>query len=215
MSQCQGFHSGGGGGTFVSVNTREIDGILVVAGGGGGTRGFDSEDPDGCDASLEPDGTMANATECAEGGINGAPGKDAIIVGPPWGFGGAGWKQSSSMAKSFFDGGNGGECGGFGGGGGVGLFGGGGGGGFSGGGGGRGGGGGGSYVRKDGENVTKEVGNMSHGEVKIAKLMVSTNSSANNSKEIDVLSHTSSSNNSKEIDLTPPSTTFVTTPTEQ
>ena len=169
-SDCQGFHSGGGGGTFVSVNKIDLEGILVVAGGGGGTRGCDSEDPDGCDASLESDGTMADAKNCVEGGIDGAPGKDAIFAELSWGYGGAGWQKSSTTARSFVDGGFGGECGGFGGGGSVGLYGGGGGGGFSGGGGGRGGGGGGSYVREDGENVTKEVGNMGHGEVKIIQL---------------------------------------------
>ena len=171
-SDCQGFHSGGGGGTFVSVNKIDLEGILVVAGGGGGTRGCDSEDPDGCDASLEPDGTMADAENCAEGGIDGAPGKDATSVVPSWGYGGAGWQKSSTTALSFVDGGFGGDCGGFGGGGSVGMYGGGGGGGFSGGGGGRGGGGGGSYVKEDGKDVTKEVGNMGNGEVKIIQLEV-------------------------------------------
>ena len=191
MSERQGCHSGGGGGTFVSVNTRELEGILVVAGGGGGTRGNDSKDTDGCDASLEPHGTMANAQFCAEGGVDGASGKDAMFTGPPWGHGGAGWNQNSTTARSFVDGGNGGECGGFGGGGGVGMYGGGGGGGFSGGGGGRGGGGGGSYVREDGDNITKEVGNMHHGEVKIERLS-SHASSSHTSDEIVTLSPTSS-----------------------
>ena len=215
MSVCQGFHSGGGGGTFVSVNTRQLEGILVVAGGGGGTRGYNNEDPDGCDASLELHGTMANATNCAEGGINGAPGLDATFAGPPWGFGGAGWQRSSTTAMSFVEGGNGGECGGFGGGGGVGMYGGGGGGGFSGGGGGRGGGGGGSYVREDGENVTKEVGNMHHGEVTIEKLSVSNNASSNNSKEINILSPTDSSSSSKEITMLSPSSTSISSTSEQ
>ena len=190
MSERQGCHSGGGGGTFVAVNNKQLENILLVAGGGGGTRGYDDQDCDGCDASLEPHGTSADTIHCAEGGVNGAPGKDANFLGPSWGHGGAGWQQSSTTAKSFVDGGNGGECGGFGGGGSVGLYGGGGGGGFSGGGGGRGGGGGGSYFRKDGENVTKEVGNCSHGEVEIIKVSGppslahsrSTNSS-NNSRE--------------------------------
>ena len=201
-SDRQGNHSGGGGGTFVSVNTRDLQGLLVVAGGGGGTRGADDEDVDGLDANLEPHGTMANATNCAEGGINGAPGADAIFRGPPWGHGGAGWQQSSTTAKSFVDGGDGGECGGFGGGGGVGMYGGGGGGGFSGGGGGRGGGGGGSYVRADGDNVTKEIGHMNHGEVMIVKLP--NNSSVNNTNESIILSHTSSSSSSKEIAVLSP-----------
>ena len=205
-SDCQGFHSGGGGGTFVSVNKIDLEGILVVAGGGGGTRGCDNEDPDGCDASLEPDGTMAGAKNCAEGGIDGAPGKDAIFAELSCGCGGAGWQKSSTTARSFVDGGFGGECGGFGGGGGVGLYGAGGGGGFSGGGGGRGGGGGGSYVREDGENVTKEVGNMGHGEVKIIQLEVSRNASANNSREFIVLSPTASS---KEFRSLSPGCTFL------
>ena len=176
MSKRHNCHSGGAGGTFVAVNDRQIlDNLLLVAGGGGGTRGFDNEDCDGCDASLDPNGTSASAimADCADGGMNGAPGRDASFLGPSWGHGGAGWHKSSSTAKSFVDGGNGGEYAGFGGGGDVGMFGGGGGGGFSGGGGGRGGGGGGSYVRADGENVTKEVGNMSHGEVEIVKLTMS------------------------------------------
>ena len=99
-SECQGFHSGGGGGTFVSVNTRQLEGILVVAGGGGGTRGYDSEDVDGCDASLEPHGTMANAKNCAKGGVDGAPGQDATLTGPPWGFGGAGWQKILLQQKA-------------------------------------------------------------------------------------------------------------------
>ena len=173
MSERHNCHSGGAGGTFIAVNSRQVlDNILLVAGGGGGTRGFANEDIDGCDASLEPNGTSATMDECAEGGMNGAPGKDAAYFkGPSWGYGGAGWQQSSITAKSFVDGGNGGEYGGFGGGGGVGMYGGGGGGGFSGGGGGRGGGGGGSYVRANGDNVTKVVGHMSHGEVEIVKLV--------------------------------------------
>ena len=177
MSEHQGCHSGGAGGTFVAVNNRQLEGILLVAGGGGGTRGYDDQGGDGCDASLEPSGTFANTIHCAEGGLNGGYGKDANFLGLCWGHGGAGWQQSSTTAKSFVEGGNGGECGGFGGGGGVGLHEGGGGGGFSGGGGGRGGGGG-SYVRSDGEDVSKEVGSMGHGQVKIVKL---TNTDSTNS----------------------------------
>ena len=213
-SDCQGYHSGGAGGTFVSVNTRELPDILMVAGGGGGTRGADNEDVAGCDANLEPHGTMANATNCSEGGINGAPGNDAMFTGPAWGYGGAGWQQSSTTARSFVDGGDGGECGGFGGGGGVGMYGGGGGGGFSGGGGGRGGGGGGSYVRADGDDVTREIGHMDHGEVRIMKLPIS-NSSANSSKEICVLSHASSSDSSKETSVLSPNNTSLSSTTEQ
>ena len=189
MSERQGCHSGGAGGTFVAVNSRQIfENILLVAGGGGGTRGYDHQDCDGCDGNLEPNGTSANIIHCADGGKDGAPGKDANFLGPPWGHGGAGWQQSSTTAKSFVEGGDGGECGGFGGGGSVGLYGGGGGGGFSGGGGGRGGGGGGSYVRSDGENVTKEVGNLDHGKVEIERVTCiapskSTSSCSNSSGE--------------------------------
>ena len=192
MSERQNCHSGGAGGTFVAVNNRQVfENLLLVAGGGGGTRGYDDQDCDGCDASLEPNGTSATTINCAEGGMNGAPGKDANFLGPSWGHGGAGWQQSSTTAKSFVDGGSGGECGGFGGGGSVGLYGGGGGGGFSGGGGGRGGGGGGSYIRADGDNVTKEIGHVNHGEVEITRISgppsvapsKSTSSSNNNSRE--------------------------------
>ena len=168
MSECERCHSGGAGGTFVAVNNRQaFENLLLVAGGGGGTCGYDDEDCDGCNASLELHGKSADKTYCAKSGMDGAPGQDANFVGPPWGHGGAGWQQSSSTAKSFVEGGNGGKCGGFGGGGSVGLYGRG---GFSGGGGGRAGGDGGSYVRSDGEDVTKEVGNDGHGNVEIAKL---------------------------------------------
>ena len=199
MSQRHGCHSGGGGGTFVTVNTRELHGLLIAAGGGGGTRGYDDQVPDGCDASLDENGTWVDATNCVEGGLNGAAGKDAIFQGPSWGYGGAGYQHSSSTAKSFVEGGAGGECGGFGGGGSVGLYGGGGGGGFSGGGGGRGGGGGGSYVRLDGENITKVIGNNGHGEVEIVHVWsgnTSSNNSNNNSKEFDIQPDSLPSNDS-------------------
>ncbi|XP_065908501.1 uncharacterized protein [Dysidea avara] len=199
MSQRHGCHSGGAGGTFVTVNARQLEGLLIVAGGGGGTRGYDDQDCDGCDASLEPHGTSSGTIHCAEGGINGAPGKDANFLGPSWGCGGAGFQQSSSTAKSFVEGGASGECGGFGGGGSVGLYGGGGGGGFSGGGGGRGGGGGGSFVRSDGENVARTVGNSGHGGVEIVKISSTTNSVLH--------SKSNSSNNSREMMAKPGSTT--------
>ena len=188
MSESEGYHSGGGGGTFIAVNNRQVlENILLVAGGGGGTGGYDDQDCDGCDGSLEPQGTSGNTIYCADGGMDGAPGKDANFLGTSWGHGGAGWLHSSSTAKSFVEGGRGGKCGGFGGGGSVGLYGGGGGGGFSGGGGGRGGGGGGSYVRQDGVNVTKYVGNLSHGEVEIHTCKVYT-SSADSGVEVITIS---------------------------
>ena len=83
---------------------------------------------------------------------------------------GAGFLQNSSSARSFSNGGDGGQYGGFGGGGAVGVYGGGGGGGYSGGGGGRGGGGGGSYVRDDGIDVKKKIGNEGHGSVTTQKV---------------------------------------------
>ena len=199
MSHRQNYHSGGAGGTFIIQNTRQHEGLLIAAGGGGGTRGYDDQDCDGCDASLEVHGTSSGSIHCAEGGMNGAPGKDANFLGPSWGYGGAGFQLSSSTARSFVEGGHAGECGGFGGGGSVGLYGGGGGGGYSGGGGGRGGGGGGSYVRQDGENVAKRVGNTGHGEVEIVRI-TSTNNTIVHSKS-------SSSSNSREIMAKPGSTT--------
>ena len=164
-------NTGGGGGTFVALNETSQENLLIVAGGGGGTRGLEECDEDGCDANLETDGTDGQGVEHGKGGVNGGPGEDANsdeFAGPCWGYGGAGFMQNSSAARSFYEGGAGGQYGGFGGGGAVGLYGGGGGGGYSGGGGGRGGGGGGSYVRGDACNVRKVVGNESHGELEIS-----------------------------------------------
>ena len=169
-------HSGGAGGTFVLLCNNghpTVDNILIVAGGGGGTRGFDEGDKNGCDASLEPDGMDGLGKEHGLGGQDGMSGKDAnmsYFQGPCWGYGGAGFLKSSTTAKSYVDGLEGGQCGGYGGGGGVGMLGGGGGGGFSGGGGGRGGGGGGSYVCLNATNVTKEATNDHHGYVLIERL---------------------------------------------
>ena len=167
MSVC---NTGGGGGSFVAVNEISQSNLLIAAGGGGGTRGLEERDEDGCDANLETWGTDGVGKEHGKGGTGGTPGEDANsdgFSGPCWGYGGAGFMQNSSSARSFFEGGMGGQYGGFGGGGAVGLYGGGGGGGYSGGGGGRGGGGGGSYVRDDALNVRRVVGNESHGEVEI------------------------------------------------
>ena len=169
-------HSGGAGGTFVlrcNNGHPTVDNILIVAGGGGGTRGFDEGDKDGCDASLEPWGTDGEGKEHGLGGKDGMPGMDAdmsYFQGPCWGHGGAGFLKSSKTAKSYIDGLEGGQCGGYGGGGGVGMLGGGGGGGFSGGGGGRGGGGGGSYVSPGASYVTKEATNDQHGFVLIERI---------------------------------------------
>ena len=167
MSVC---NTGGGGGSFIAVNEITQSNLLIAAGGGGGTRGLEERDEDGCDANLDTWGTEGVGKEHGKGGAGGGPGEDANsdgFSGPCWGYGGAGFLQSSSSARSFIEGGTGGQYGGFGGGGAVGLYGGGGGGGYSGGGGGRGGGGGGSYVREDAVNVRKVVGNESHGEVEI------------------------------------------------
>lgn len=173
MSELQYCNTGGGGGTFVAVNEINKDNLLIAAGGGGGTRGFDDRDENGCDASLEPSGTDGRGHEHGKGGIDGGPGEDAnssTFVGPCWGYGGAGFLQNASSARSFLSGGDAGQYGGFGGGGAVGVYGGGGGGGYSGGGGGRGGGGGGSYVREDGIDIEKKIGNEGHGSVLIKQV---------------------------------------------
>ena len=165
MSTRVGPSSGGGGGTFVALGGRHN--LLIAAGGGGGTRGHDQDDHDGRDANTEEEGKAGVGREWASGGMGGGCGNDALFTGPPWGHGGAGFDHASSTAKSFVHGGVGGSGGGFGGGGAVGTYGGGGGGGYSGGGGGRGGGGGGSFVREDGTDVKKLVGNVGHGSVKL------------------------------------------------
>ena len=173
MSVLQKFSTGGGGGTFVAVNEINQDNLLIAAGGGGGTRGVDENDFNGCDASLEPSGLDGQGREHGKGGVSGGPGQDANpddYQTPCWGHGGAGFLQDSNSASSFLKGGHGGQCGGFGGGGAIGQYGGGGGGGYSGGGGGRGGGGGGSYVRDDGLNITKAVGNDNNGMVAVEKV---------------------------------------------
>lgn len=167
MSVC---NTGGGGGSFIALNEISQKNLLIAAGGGGGTRGLEERDEDGRDANLETWGLDGVGKEHGKGGVGGGPGEDANsdgFSGPCWGYGGAGFVQNSSSARSFFEGGTGGQYGGFGGGGAVGLYGGGGGGGYSGGGGGRGGGGGGSYIREDASDVKKILGNESHGEVEI------------------------------------------------
>lgn len=172
MSVLQKFSTGGGGGTFIAVNEINQENLLIAAGGGGGTRGVDENDFDGCDASLEPNGTDGQGREHGKGGVNSSAGEDANPDNfqPCWGHGGAGFLQDSTTASSFLKGGHGGQCGGFGGGGSIGQYGGGGGGGYSGGGGGRGGGGGGSYVRDDGIEVKKAVENESNGSVMVEKV---------------------------------------------
>ena len=171
MSKKIGSSSGGAGGTFVALNRTIASNILIVSGGGGGTRGHDNDDLNGKDANIETDsGFDGCGAQWASGGAGGGAGGDAIFTGPSWGHGGAGLHEASSTAESFLRGGepissDGG--GGFGGGGAVGHFGGGGGGGYSGGGGGRGGGGGGSYIRKDGLDQKRLLGNDGHGSVTI------------------------------------------------
>ena len=194
-----GGHSGGAGGTFVLLCNNghpTIENILIIAGGGGGTRGFDDDDKDGCDASLEPWGTDGKGKEHGAGGKNGNPGEDAnstFFQGPCWGYGGAGFLVSSTTAKCYIDGLEGGQCGGYGGGGGVGMLGGGGGGGFSGGGGGRGGGGGGSYISPSAINVTRQVGHDHHGFVLIERINSETQlvNGSDNLKQSNDLKHSS------------------------
>ena len=171
MSSLNVCDTGGGGGTFVVVNELSRDNLLIAAGGGGGTRGLDNRDENGCDASLQTWGTDGRGHEHGKGGKDGGAGEDANkFVGPCWGFGGAGFLVNSTTAHSFLNDGAAGQYGGFGGGGATGQYGGGGGGGYSGGGGGRGGGGGGSYVRVDGTDVEKQVGNDDHGNVRIEQV---------------------------------------------
>ena len=190
MSSSQEFSTGGGGGTFIVVNEIKHENLLIAAGGGGGTTKIDEKDYDGCNASSEPSGTDGRGKECGKGGVDGKAGEDAHtddwMTGgsaipkdykkPSWGRGGAGFLQNSQSAKSFSEGGHGGQCGGFGGGGGVGRYGGGGGGGgYSGGGGGRegGGGGGGSFVHPDGREIKRSIGNDADGSVVIEKVTLS------------------------------------------
>lgn len=162
-------NTGGGGGTFLALNSKGVP--LLVAGGGGGTRG-DRRDPRGGDASLEPNGHPGIGTFIGAGGVDGKGGENAPQT---CGNGGGGFFTGGDTKRnvhgpgpghSFADGGQSvyqtyieGTCNligsGFGGGGGHGLTGGGGGGGYSGGGGGDGGGGGGSYVRLIAEDVRK------------------------------------------------------------
>ena len=168
MSTKIGSSTGGGGGTFVALNRRRD--VILVAGGGGGTRGYDDEDLDGTDASLFESGCDGIGHQWAHAGAGGGAGKDAIYSSPSWGYGGAGYSTASTTAKSFLHGGDAGEGGGFGGGGAVGQYGGGGGGGYSGGGGGRGAGGGGSFIKADGIDPIKELGNEGHGLVKIDRI---------------------------------------------
>lgn len=170
MSTRKGPCSGGGGGTFVGLNGRQD--LLLAAGGGGGTRGYEDDDQDGIDASVDPNGLGGHGEQWASGGMGGKAARDALWAGPCWGYGGAGHVENSSSSQSFVAGGKAGDGGGYGGGGAVGAYGGGGGGGYSGGGGGRGGGGGGSYVREDSLEVIKNVGNICNGSVKIQLIKV-------------------------------------------
>lgn len=137
MSTLQDFNTGGGGGTFVAVNDITEETLLLAAGGGGGTRGYDEQDLDGCDASLEPNGSNGRGVQHGKGGASGAPGEDANspeFVGPCWGYGGAGYMQSSSTAKSVSQG---------------------------------------SFVRADGMDAAKKVGNEDHGSVTVERVSMS------------------------------------------
>ena len=160
--------TGGGGGTFVSINGRSSP--LIVAGGGGGTRG-NTDDGDGQDASLEPAGKDGVATQ-GSAAVGGKDGKAGDTAGGGWGGGGAGYFEGEGCAKAFVDFADGdGPCdgGGIGGGGAAAGDGGGGGGGYSGGGGASSAGGGGSFVREDGTDTEKKIGEQEFGEIVIIK----------------------------------------------
>ena len=155
--------SGGAGGTFVTLNGRNVP--LVVAGGGGGTRGG-LKDADGQPGSLMEQGGDGVGAYGAPGGAEGQPGSNAQNRHGNGGGGFALTDPDSPLPNRHFPGpGNsftlGGACvygnSGFGGGGGHGSAGGGGAGGYSGGGGGAGGGGGGSYIRRAALDVSKSV----------------------------------------------------------
>lgn len=166
--------SGGGGGTFVSINGRLNP--LIVAGGGGGTRGT-PEDEDGSDASLGPNGMDGIGKVHSAGGRDGNGGFGLLTFGGGGGGyfsdatgDGAGSAMMDAGGRAFVSGGFAYNHGGFGGGGGVGDRGGGGGGGYSGGGAGKGGGGGGSYVREDGFNVTRSADHCGPGRLIIERI---------------------------------------------
>ncbi len=176
-------HGGsGGGGTFVVTDS---DDPLVIAGGGGcndfgdpATYSDASIDTSGRQSSTgHPGGTNGNGSPNANGGSSCA-GQGAGLLTDGGSTSCGGIYAPDEVAKSYLNGGRGGEgsCewqpfGGFGGGGGNGCWGSGGGGGYSGGGGGyhypTAGGGGGSF--NDGENQDNEAGvNSDHGKVEIS-----------------------------------------------
>ena len=158
--------TGGAGGSFVLLSPangrREL---LIAAGGGGGAGGLDPQDRNGYDANTEEHGFGGAGADTGAGGVDGNAGGDAKNQ---FGYGAAGYMESSTTAFCVMHRGYGGkDGGGFGGGGSAARQGAGGGGGYSGGGGGRGGGGGGSYVHESGMDVEKSVGHMSDGSVLI------------------------------------------------
>ena len=172
MSQLTEFgSSGGAGGSFVLLLAGGKRELLIAAGGGGGAGGLDQLDRNGYDANTEEHGFSGSGTDTGAGGVDGNAGKDAN----QFGYGGAGYMESSLTAFCVMHKGGGGkDGGGFGGGGSAARQGAGGGGGYSGGGGGRGGGGGGSFVIPDGLDVEKTIGHTTHGSVLIdAKDMLS------------------------------------------
>ena len=175
MSERHDSQSGGAGGTFVGYQDKGTTRPLIVAGGGGGTRG-QSGDEDGTDASLTEAGSDGLGSNSSTGGTDGTGGTSAS---GSYGNGGGGFYENGGEENRHGVGpGNsfvgGGACAypdsGFGGGGGYGSDGGGGGGGYSGGGGGQGGGGGGSYVRDDGVAAVKQVGHTEHGSLLVELL---------------------------------------------
>ena len=142
--------AGGGGGAFVVASSdfsrSDISDIIAVGGGGSGAGGGSGPNPGqpAVYSRTAPGGIERSADrafDCASGGSNGNAGKKST-VNRQQSIPGAGFLESTSTAKSFVDGGTGGEngasfpsgFGGFGGGSGGGERKGGAGGGFSGGG---------------------------------------------------------------------------------
>jgi hypothetical protein len=103
--------TGGGGGTFAWLRKKLAPSVaipLVVAGGGGGTRGQEG-DLDGQDASLEPHGHGGAGAEASrgDGGVDGRDGRDA--KDPSYGRGGHGiWTVIKSKGVAVGHGGFGG-----------------------------------------------------------------------------------------------------------
>eukprot|EP01092_Planopodium_desertum_P003714 TRINITY_DN1701_c0_g2_i3.p1 TRINITY_DN1701_c0_g2~~TRINITY_DN1701_c0_g2_i3.p1 ORF type:complete len:373 (+),score=85.50 TRINITY_DN1701_c0_g2_i3:77-1120(+) len=144
MSKLRSSDTGGGGGTFVAINGRMNP--LIVAGGGGGTRGA-TGDEDGRDASLTEAGNDGAGTYHSKGAT---AGEGATGCTSSYGGGGGGYFSDgkpngggTTPGIGFMNGGRGG--------------------GYSGGGAGQGAGGGGSYIRADGADIEKSTESMGEG----------------------------------------------------